>query len=160
MQFDLIVKDTATVPGSGWVFATLVYDKDAPGDDIWDKMVPLGAMWGNAGGRRRRLQENWINPAAPAYAKMTLGWGGRLSGPNDGSTQSLHPPTQPLRISSCLSCHGGAEFPGDAGFFPKDPVTSAFYTPGTPKWDQWFQNRRGPSRRHQPASMWRWITTW
>ena len=40
------------------------------------------------------------------------------SGPNDGSTQSLHPPTQPLRISSCLSCHGGAEFPGDAGFFP------------------------------------------
>lgn len=47
MQFDLIVKDTKSAPKSGWVFATLVYDKDAPGSNVWDKLVPLGAMWGN-----------------------------------------------------------------------------------------------------------------
>ena len=87
-QFDIIVKDTKSAAKTGWVFSTLVYDKDAPGTDFWDKMVPLGAMWGNdpeATSPDQKLMENWINPAAPAYAKMTLGWGGRLSGPNDGA---------------------------------------------------------------------------
>lgn len=144
MQFDLIVKDRTTSPRTGWVFATLVYDCDAPGESTWDRMVPLGAMWGNDPGVvTADLHETVINPAAPAYAKITLGWGGRLSGPNDASTQSLHPPADPLRISSCMACHGTAEFPGDAGFFPKDPATNAFYTPGTAAWNQWFQDRPG-----------------
>jgi hypothetical protein len=75
-QFDIIVKDTKSAPRTGWVFSTLVYDKDAPGTDFWDKMVPLGAMWGNdpEATSPNQLMENWINPAAPAYAKMTLGW--------------------------------------------------------------------------------------
>src|SRR5208337_3145278 len=87
-QFDIIVKDEKSAPKTGWVFSTLVYDKDAPGTDFWDKMVPLGAMWGNdpqASLSNPKPMENWINPAAPAYAKMTLGWQGRLSGPNDGA---------------------------------------------------------------------------
>src|SRR5690606_20565273 len=29
-QFDMIVKDTINAPTTGWVFSTLVYDKDAP----------------------------------------------------------------------------------------------------------------------------------
>lgn len=154
MQFDIIVKDRKTSPRTGWVFATLVYDKDAAGTTTWDKMVPLGAMWGNdpgvdspevdtPGPDTGDLRETVINPAAPAYAKITLGWGGRLSGPNDGSTQALHPPTRPVRISSCMSCHGTAEFPGDAGFFPRNPATKAFFTPGSRHWDQWFQSRLG-----------------
>lgn len=44
IQFDIIVKDTASAPETGWVFSTLVYDVDAPGKDAWDKVVPLGAM--------------------------------------------------------------------------------------------------------------------
>ena len=35
-----------------------------------------------------------------------------------------------------MACHGAAEFPGDSGFFPKDPATNAFYTPGTAVWHQ------------------------
>ena len=46
MQFDIIVKDSHSAPKTGWVFSTLVYDVAAPGQG-WDKMVPLGAMWGN-----------------------------------------------------------------------------------------------------------------
>ena len=46
MQFDIIVKDLVSAPKTGWVFSTLVYDSNARGDG-WDKMVPLGAMWGN-----------------------------------------------------------------------------------------------------------------
>ena len=46
MQFDIIVKDSVAAPKTGWVFSTLVYDLNAPGD-AWDKMVPLGAQWGN-----------------------------------------------------------------------------------------------------------------
>ena len=78
LQFDIIVKDSVASPQTGWVFVTYVYDKDAPGDTTWDRLVPLGAMWGNDpafashpngtdpnGGP---LQETWINPAAPAYA--------------------------------------------------------------------------------------------
>ena len=62
------------------------YDANAPGNDVWDKMVPLGAMWGNdpeadsAKSPPPVLHENWINLAAPAYAKMTLGWGGAAVG--------------------------------------------------------------------------------
>jgi hypothetical protein len=79
MQFDIIVKDNAAAPKTGWVFSTLVYDTDAPGD-AWDKMVPLGAMWGNdpdvnsALNPSQTLNETWINPQAPKYATQTLGW--------------------------------------------------------------------------------------
>jgi hypothetical protein len=145
LQFDIIVKDSTVSPQTGWVFVTYIYDKDAPGETTFDKLVPLGAMWGNdpafagqpdgkdpAGGP---LQETWINPAAPAYAKSSLGWGGRLSGPNDGAQQN--PPYYTctgagcnpkavckdpatcklvdvggpnLAMSSCMSCHGVSQY--------------------------------------------------
>ena len=41
------MKDSLSAPQTGWVFTTLVYDKDAPGRTVLDKMVPLGAQWGN-----------------------------------------------------------------------------------------------------------------
>ena len=101
-QFDIIVKDSITAPRTGWIFSTLVYDKDIKSNDVWEQMVPLGAMWGNdptvispmPGPTEEwvdpNLQENWINPAAPVYAKETLGWGGRLSGPNDGAVSPAY----------------------------------------------------------------------
>jgi hypothetical protein len=57
-QFDIIVKDSQSAPQTGWVFSTLVYDKNAQGTDFWDKMVPLGAMWGND----PRLRRTAANP--------------------------------------------------------------------------------------------------
>jgi hypothetical protein len=152
MQLDIIVKDTKTAPKTGWVFSTLVYNKDAKGATTWDKMVPLGAMWGNDPGvNNNALQETVINPVAPAYAKITLGWGLRLSGPNDGATNSLNPPVEPTRISSCMSCHGTAESPGGLSLVPVNATTKMFYTPGSPPWDQWFQDRGGTAPQ-VPAS--------
>ena len=173
-QFDIIVKDTKSAPKTGWVFSTLVYDKDAPGTDFWDKMVPLGAMWGNdpeATSPNPKLMENWINPNAPAYAKMTLGWEGRLSGPNDGALNNAlideesPPAIKPnLASSSCMSCHSVAEWPMKSfllptssdpqQFFPPTPVNSNYlymWPPGStgvtedgsPRWTHWFQSRPG-----------------
>ena len=142
MQMDLIVKDSRTAPKTGWVFATLVYDKGARGATTWDKLVPLGAMWGDDPGiDKEDLKETVINSGAPAYAKITLGWGGRLSGPNDAATQSLHPPKEPTRVSSCMSCHGAAEFPASAKLVPAGP--KGFFTPGSQQWDEWFKDRAG-----------------
>jgi hypothetical protein len=100
MQFDIIVKDVDAAPETGWVFATFVYDRNAPkGTGPWDQLVPLGVTWGNdpeADGyytghppvdpknpHGPLLKQFWRNPKAPEYAAATLGWGGRLSGPID-----------------------------------------------------------------------------
>jgi hypothetical protein len=163
MQFDLIVKDTKSAPKTGWVFATLVYDKDAQGSAVWDKMVPLGAMWGNdpeadpVKSPSPALHENWINPVAPAYAKMTLGWGGRLSGPNDGALNDAiigsktGPKIPNLASSSCMSCHGVAEWPMKSFLLPTTTMPPQavdndyliMWPPGSAEWMRWFQSRSG-----------------
>lgn len=171
MQFDLIVKDTQSAPQTGWVFATLVYDKDAPGKDVWDKMVPLGAMWGNDPQANSALTpppallENWINPSAPAYAKMTLGWGGRLSGPNDGAVNDTVIDASPAPVvaanlpsSSCMSCHSVAQWPMKSfllpttvpGLSPEGFNNSDYlvmWPPGSKEWMEWFQSRPGTATK-------------
>ncbi len=47
MQFDVIVKDTEASPDTGWVFTTLFRQKPPAGSGPWDRMVTLGAVWGN-----------------------------------------------------------------------------------------------------------------
>lgn len=127
MQFDIIVKDSASAPKTGWVFTTLVYDASLPsGGGIWDKMAVLGAQWGNdpqaddPSNPTPQLVENWNNPKAPAYGGATFGWGERLSGPNDGAmndfayaTGAKPTPQQYVRNgkdSSCMSCHSSAQW--------------------------------------------------
>lgn len=174
MQFDIIVKDKVASPKTGWVFVTLVYDRNAPGD-AWDKMVPLGAMWGNdpavnsADKKAPPLKETWINPAAPMYATETLGWGGRLAGPNDGARNDIQVGKKELvnhPDSSCMSCHGPAEWqpaqhkqasfllPSHANAGPGPPYKSCpdgkptdqdvcSPAPGSAEWMRWFQDRPG-----------------
>ncbi|HWB28836.1 MAG TPA: hypothetical protein VG738_25355 [Chitinophagaceae bacterium] len=157
-QMDIIVKDSKTAPKTGWVYSTFVYDKDANGS-FWDKMVPLGAMWGNDPGvispltpPYPKLYETIINPKAPAYSTETLGWGGRLSGPNDGAVaqQAVDIATSKqysnLALSSCMSCHLPAQdtfksflLPGP---FPASD-TLYVYTPGSPNWNLWFRDNAG-----------------
>lgn len=126
MQFDVIVKDSVSAPKTGWVFSTLVYDSRIKSPDIWDKMVVLGAQWGNDPQAnnpailRPVLLENWNNPKAPAYGGETLGWGQRLSGPNDGAMNDIayatgSKPTPQKYVknakdSSCMSCHSSAQW--------------------------------------------------
>jgi len=176
MQVDIVVKDSQSAPQTGWVFATLVYDRDTrPGSQgIWDQMVPLGAQWGNdpqvnsAAAPGAPLQETWVNPQAPLYATETLGWGGRLSGPNDHALNDISVAGEGGRVlvrnaanSSCLSCHGASQWnaanPGQgmASFMMPlappapgaAPNAGAPYmnapAPGSSEWLRWFQNRLG-----------------
>lgn len=159
-QMDVIVKDSKTAPKTGWVYSTFVYDKDAKGSP-WDKMVPLGAMWGNDPEVNSPIQppypklyETVINPKAPFYSKETLGWGGRLSGPNDGAVAQVAVDVNTgktyknLALSSCMSCHSPAEDAISSFLlpapFPKSTDTAFYvYTPGSEKWKLWFRDNYG-----------------
>jgi len=117
-QFDIIVKDSQSSPKTGWVFMTLVYDSSTPGD-VWDKMVPLGVQWGNdpeATDPTMPLQETWNNPKAPLYSTQTLGWGNRLSGPNDGARNDIAANGIIMKNapdSGCMSCHSTSQWNGN-----------------------------------------------
>ena len=159
--FDIIVKDSIASPETGWVFTTLVYDKDAEGENAWDRMVPLGAMWGNdplvnsAKNPTQELTENYINPDAPAWTKVTLGYGGRMSGPFDIAVKYNvivdDKPVKSLRSSSCLSCHGTTSYIDDISsmqtfFYPARDYSNTpwvMHTPGSSQWNEWFQNKWG-----------------
>ena len=104
LQIDIAVRDDRA-GATGWYFATLAYDQTIAGASPWTKMVPVGLTWGNDP-QGAPLQETWINPAAPAYAKAHLGVGGRLNGPVDNQQ------------SACMSCHGTAQAPSLANMFP------------------------------------------
>lgn len=178
MQLDIVVKDSKSAPKTGWVFSTLVYDRNvaAGANGIWDQMVPLGAQWGNDPQANSTLNpaapllENWVNPAAPVYATETLGWGKRLSGPNDGAMNDISVAGEGGRVylknakdSSCLSCHSSAQWkasdpargmvsfllplvpPSPGGVVA--PLGGQPYlnspAPGSTDWMKWFQNRPG-----------------
>ncbi|MEE8153766.1 MAG: hypothetical protein V3T53_02270 [Phycisphaerales bacterium] len=176
-QLDIIVKDTKSAPKTGWVFSTLVYSASTPGDK-WDKMIPLGAMWGNdpnvispegcdplVPGSCPPLSETWINQLTPVYARETLGWGGRLSGPNDGAVDinariktgtGTKPYPGRYAMSSCLGCHGSAEYQMNSFLLPvpadcsdescKPTVVDGslvYYPSGSAEFMRWFQNRSG-----------------
>ena len=181
-QFDIIVKDTQSAPKTGWVFSTLVYSAATPGDD-WDKMIPLGAMWGNDpdvisaegcdplfpdawfSGYCPPLSETWVNQSTPVYARETLGWGGRLSGPNDGavdidarikSGDGSVPYSGRYANSSCMGCHGSAEYQMKSFLLPVQadcrdescrPTVEAgslvYYPSGSAEFMRWFQDRSG-----------------
>lgn len=156
--FDIIIKDSIAAPETGWVFTTLVYDKNTKGKDAWEKMIPLGAMWGNDPdiSPYKELKQTYINPNAPEYSKVTLGYGLRLSGPFDIAVKYDvivdNKPIDKLRSSSCLSCHGTSSFQPykeksyemQTFFYPKkDSIDGKWvmYEPESKEWNEWFQNR-------------------
>ncbi|PZR19794.1 MAG: hypothetical protein DI539_12835 [Flavobacterium psychrophilum] len=157
-QMDVIVKDSKTAPKTGWVYSTFVYDMDAKGD-FWDKMVPLGAMWGDDPDVNSpivppypKLKETIINPKAPFYSKETLGWGGRLSGPNDGAVAQeavdINGKTyKNLALSSCMSCHSPAQAKMESFLLPgpkqKNGAPLTVYVPGSLDWMRWFRDDYG-----------------
>jgi hypothetical protein len=160
VQFDIILKSSYYAPQSHWVFATWLYDPNAAGSSPLDHFTALGAMWGNDPGIAQTdfctpvspLQENWINPKAPAYGFQQLGWGCRLSGPIDVARRPVSFPDgsqcPTARVSSCMSCHGTSEFATAAEkaatFYPLntgsyDPFVVSM--PGSSAWSNWFQSR-------------------
>jgi hypothetical protein len=102
LQMDVPARDPRA-PDTGWVFGTFAYDRNAKGANGWEKMVPVGLMWGTDPGvlpsSGQKITESRINASAPAYALGHLGWGGRMNGPVDNPA------------SSCLGCHATAQVP-------------------------------------------------
>jgi len=171
-QMAIKVKDSIASPETGWVFIAFAYDtnkdKGVAGVTVWDKAVAVGAMWGNdpeyshnPKGHNpdgKPLIQTWLNPDAPQYSRDVLGWGGRLSGPMDvGRRHNVitvsgqhYQKDKQFAASSCLSCHGAAQYPFIANLypspnlvFPEDGNQFLFFDPGSEQWAEWFQNRPG-----------------
>lgn len=123
LQIDVAVRDTRVESTTGWVFGTFVYDGNSPGATPWDRMVPVGVMWGNdpavPPSKKGKLTETRLNPdlGVPQH----LGFGGRLNGPVDNPR------------SSCLSCHAVSQYESAADMMP--PTTA----PEAEKM-KWFRN--------------------
>jgi len=109
LQMDLAVRDRRADSTTGWIFATYSYDGSRGGAGWWERMVPVGVMWGNdptldkaAFDAGARVKESWIN--LDLKTPQHLGWLGRLNGPVDNPA------------SACLSCHMTAEVPARNSF--------------------------------------------
>jgi hypothetical protein len=111
LQVDVAVRDSRANATTGWVFGTFVYDGNATGATPWDRLEPVGLMWGNDPSvtdatktATTHLTQTFINPAVgPA---QHLGRAGRLNGPVDNPK------------SSCLSCHSTAEWQAKSNTLP------------------------------------------
>ena len=156
IQFDIIVKDSIASPETGWVFSTFIYDASSTAETVYDRFTLLGVMWGldpEVNTKKETLTENYINPSAPDFTKVTLGFCGRLAGPIDianlvgyqkinGDSVSYTP------SSSCLSCHGTAAFNSIVNFYPSpDSIKyippKRLYPIGKPDWMEWYVNKPG-----------------
>ena len=104
LQVDVGIRDSRANAATGWVFGTFAYDGTAPGATIWERLRPVGLMWGNdpaltplaAQGGGKPAESVILNPTIGGVG-LRLGWLGRLNGPVDNP------------ISACLSCHGTAQ---------------------------------------------------
>jgi hypothetical protein len=103
IQVDLAIRDSRAEE-TGWVFGAFAYNGFLEGKTVWDRMVPVGLMWGNDPGvteemvktKEAKIQETWLNPNLDFLPRIG-GYAGRMNGPLDNP------------ISSCLSCHSTAQ---------------------------------------------------
>jgi hypothetical protein len=124
LQVDVAVRESRANATTGWVFGTFVYDGNATGQTLWDRLVPVGLMWGNDPNvteatktTTTHLTQTFINPSVGPL--QHLGRAGRLNGPVDNPR------------SSCLSCHSTAEWEAKADNIPAASNPDAM---------SWFRN--------------------
>ena len=141
IQVDVAARDVRA-SDTGWVFGTFVFDsgiQSAPPINWRAGLVPLSIQWGNDPNANAGdpINQSRINTTMQGRhfgwnARPTLGWHGRANGPIDNI------------VSSCLSCHGSAQYPRSAKY-------GNFWNPRTPSHkvmtdDQrrliWFRNIR------------------
>jgi hypothetical protein len=118
LQMDISVKDKRSP--NGWFFGTFMYDATQPGDTPYQRLAPVGLIWGSDPDLTATTylqnamvpQESWVNPtvAARFYAlpRQHLGLFGRTNGPVDNPK------------SACITCHQRALDWGRA-VLPKTP---------------------------------------
>ncbi|HEX7175026.1 MAG TPA: hypothetical protein VF240_07070 [Pyrinomonadaceae bacterium] len=127
LQIDVAVRDTRANSTTGWVFGTFTYDAQEPGSTPWQRLVPIGLMWGNDPTRLfngQPLTQTKINPDLRMQQHLGYGVGGhkRLNGPVDNP------------VSSCLSCHSTAAVslnpprPTISGVTPPNPTNQQIRT--------------------------------
>lgn len=125
LQIDVAIKDSRFGNPTGWVFGTFIYNGDVTHPAPFDRMVPVGLMWGNDPGvtpeqveaGSATIQESLLTDEARPLMQH-YGWAGRLNGPVDNPR------------SSCLSCHSTAESPPGTPMIPPNGVDPL----------PWFQN--------------------
>ncbi|KAG8530262.1 uncharacterized protein KY384_004763 [Bacidia gigantensis] len=92
IQVDFAVRDERAP--IGWVFGTFMYDSESKEKNDWDRIIPVGLMWGNDPNLNQAMhdagntpKESWINPRAEQIRKdlggrrPSWGWNGRMNGP-------------------------------------------------------------------------------
>lgn len=143
IQMDFMIREDESRAPRGWVFGTFIYNGKLARANKWDNLVPVGIQWGDdptvtEGEINYEPVETKINPAikeskinadVKELPPVHLGWGGRLNGPIDYAP------------SSCMSCHGTAQFPA---LSPSNPKFLPANQPavGSKEWMRWFQNRK------------------
>ncbi|HEV7252106.1 MAG TPA: hypothetical protein VGN97_03275 [Mesorhizobium sp.] len=113
LQFDVAVSHPLSEASTGWVYGTFVYDGSRTDDDPWDRLAPVGLMWGNdpelsdadAANGRRPVEGIVLSDFGLGRA---FGRGGRMNGPVDNPS------------SACLSCHMTAQYPSAARMAPPE----------------------------------------
>lgn len=121
LQIDVAVRDASNTD-TGWNFGTFIFNPASAGAGPWDKMQPVGLMWGDDPGvtpTSGTIKQSWLNPAV-ANLMQHYGWAERLNGPVDNP------------LSSCLSCHATAGWP-PAPLIPPSGSTDQQRLP-------WFRN--------------------
>lgn len=114
LQVDVAVRDSRATSTTGWVFGTFVYDGNAPGATPWDRLVPVGLMWGNDPAKVRTTQAlTETKISAGLQIPQHLGFEKRLNGPVDNPR------------SSCLSCHSTAQINPDLSRQSRDAIPPA-----------------------------------
>jgi hypothetical protein len=109
LQIDVAVRDKDANSTTGWVFGTFIYDGNTPGTTPWQRLVPIGLMFGNDPTKvlnNSPLVQTVLNPSL--NIPQHLGFKKRLNGPVDNP------------VSSCLSCHSTAQ----VSFDPSKPTRS------------------------------------
>ena len=107
LQLDFGIRDSRADTHTGWVFGTFLYQSNEPGENVYDRLIPVGLHWGNDPDRteadfqqERPLKEGWVNPRVAALVRHLprkwLGLWGRMNGPVDNNE------------STCLACHARA----------------------------------------------------
>lgn len=141
LQVDIAVRDSRADAQTGWVFGTFVYDGTRPGKTVWDRLVPVGLMWGNDGTLTHAdatagatpVESIILNPVI-AGETLDLGRDGRLNGPVDNPR------------SSCLSCHSTAQQPQATSYLPPASMAEPLLL------SQYFQNIHAPDVFQTPGT--------
>ncbi|MBN1208437.1 MAG: hypothetical protein JXB05_26490 [Myxococcaceae bacterium] len=117
MQFDIAVRDSRSP--TGWAYGTFVADGQAKASEKnpWDRISPLGLMWGNDTPPSGTLAISY--PADPrtngftqeaVFFDVVDRWNVASNGGHLGCNSRLNGPADNAR-SSCLSCHMTASVP-------------------------------------------------